>query len=424
VADIVFGPFVLNPDAARLTRDDVELRLRPRAFHALRVLLQHQGTTVSYEQLTAEAWEGTHVSRHTVDVTLADVRRCLAEYGTWLVHRSKAGYSLNVPRSDALVRQGWHFWRQRTHTGCERAIECFTRALQESPCDARAYEGLSASYLALAIFGMRSPLDMYPRFLEAHQRAVSLSGLRPELRCNYAFALHLFEHRPDQSEAEFRQVLHEQPSLASAYVRLGMLYGSQRRFDEALAILDRGKQSDSLLPTLAASEMLIHCWRRDFAKAVELGHQAIELHPHLQVVRINYGQALQFAGRLDEAMTQYQIASILSPDVLWLRALEGACQALLGRRRDARAILEGLEAIRQCQYVDAYYMSVFRSALGQPREALAELTRALDESSAWIYAVDVDPQFDTLRSEPGFLRVQQRLRHADTERTRTAAGRR
>jgi DNA-binding winged helix-turn-helix (wHTH) protein len=77
------------------------------------VLLQHQGTTVGYEQLIAEAWEATHVSRHTVDVTIADVRRCLAENGTWLVHRSKAGYTLNVPGSDALVRHGWHFWRLR-----------------------------------------------------------------------------------------------------------------------------------------------------------------------------------------------------------------------------------------------------------------------------------------------------------------------
>jgi tetratricopeptide (TPR) repeat protein len=189
-----------------------------------------------------------------------------------------------------------------------------------------------------------------------------------------------------------------------------MLYGSQGRFDEALAILDRGKQSDALLPTLAASEILVHCWRRDFDSAVRLGRHAIELHPHLQVVRANYGQALQFAGRPAEAIGQYQIASILSPDVLWLRALEGACQAVLGRGCDARAILEGLEAIRRSQYVDAYYMSVFRSALGQRREAIAELERAFTESSAWLYALDVDPQLDAIRDQPKFRRLRQRLR--------------
>jgi tetratricopeptide (TPR) repeat protein len=269
---------------------------------------------------------------------------------------------------------------------------------------------LSASYLALAIFGMRSPSEMYPRFLEAHQRAEALCGLRPELRCNRAFALNLFEHRPEESEAEFLRVLDEKPSLATTYVRLGMLYGSQGRFDEALGTLDRGRESDPLLPTLAASEILVHCWRRDFDTAVSLGRQAIELHPHLQVVRVNFAQALQFAGRPDEAIAQYQIASILSPDVLWLRALEGSCQALLGRRRDARAMLEGLEAIRKSQYVDPYYMSVFRSALGHPHDALTELERAFTENSAWLYALDVDPQLDGLRTQAGFRRLRQRLR--------------
>jgi len=422
VADYVFGPFVLSTDPARLTRDGIDVRLRPRAFEALRVLLQHQGTVVSYETLIEKAWDGTHISWHTIDVTMTAIRQCLEEYEPWLVHRSKSGYSLAVPASDALVRQGWHFWRQRTRTGCERAIECFTRAIAESPTFARAFEGLSASYLALAVFGMRSPLEMYPRFLDAHRRAESLSGLRPELRCNRAFALNLFEHRPDESEAEFVRVLHDKPSLATTYVRLSMLYGSQGRFDEALAILDRGKMSDPLLPTLAATDILIHCWRRDFDTAVSLGQQAIELHPHLQVVRVNYGQALQLAGRVDEALAQYQIASILSPDVLWLRALEGSCHALLGRRRDARAMLEGLETVRQSEYVDAYYMSVFRSALGQPRDALAELERAFTENSAWLYALDVDPRFDTIRTEPGFRRLHQRLRRNEARPRRSSAG--
>jgi len=404
VTEFTFGPFSLDSSASRLTRDGVELRLRPRAFQTLRVLLQHHGEFVGYDALIAEAWEGVHVSRHTVDVTVAEVRRHLAEYARWIVHRTKLGFALEIPRSEELVREGWHFWNQRTRNGCERAIDCFKRAIAESPCDFRAFEGLSASYLTLAIFGMRSPLEMYPRFCEAHEHAAVLSGLRPELRCNRAFGLCVFEQSPAESEAEFLRTLEEKPSLGHTYVRLAMLYGSLGRFDEAFEVLSRGKQVDPLLPTLAAAEVLIRCWRRDFETAVAVGQQGIELHPYLQVLRVNYAQALHFAGRLDDALAQYQIASIMSPDVPWLRALEGACQAALGRRRDARAMLEGLEALRRSEYVDAYYMAVLRSALGQHREALAELKRAADENSAWLYQRDVDPQLDPLRDRPGFPR--------------------
>ena len=127
----------------------------------------------------------------------------------------------------------------------------------------------------------------------------------------------------------------------------------------------------------------------------------MELHPHLQTVRVNYAQALQFAGRLDEALAQYQIASIIAPDVPWLRALEGACLAALGRRDDAQAMLAGLEALRHSEYVDAYHMAVFRSALRRPREALAELERAYAENSAWLYTLDVDPLLDACGRSPG-----------------------
>ena len=410
MAEFTFGPFRLDTDAPQLTRDGVELRLRRRAFHTLRVLLQHVGEFVDYDTLLAEAWDGTHVSHHTIDVTIAEVRSRLGEYAGWLVHRSRIGYALDVPRSEELVRQGWHFWTQRTRTGCERAIDCFTRAIAESPTDFRAFEGLSASYLTLAIFGMRYPTEMYPRFLDAHERAVALNRLRPELRCNRAFGLCVFEHHPDESEAEFLRTLEEKPSLGSAYVRLALLYGSLGRFDDALESIGRGKQQDPLLPTLAACEVLVRCWQRDFETAVELGRQGIELHPYLQVLRVNYAQALLSAGRPDEALAQYQIASIMSPDVLWLRALEGACQATLGRRRDARAMLQGLEALRRTEYLDAYHMAILHGALGHTHEALAELDRASAENSAWLYTLDVDPMLDALRGQPRFRRLCGRRR--------------
>ena len=272
----------------------MDVRLRPRAYRALQVLLQHQGAFVDYDAMIVEAWEGTHVSSHTVDVTISEVRRHLGEYGRWIVHRPKFGHALEVPRSDELVRQGWHFWSQRTRTGCERAIDAFKRAIAESPSDFRAFEGLSASCLTLAIFGMRCPLEMYPRFLEAHEQAAASSGLRPELRCNRAFGLYVFEQRRVESEAEFLHTLKEKPSLGSTYVRLGMLYGVLERFDEALAILHRGKQVDPLLPTLAAAEVLVLCWQRDFEAAAALGRQSVELHPYLQVVRVNYAQRFRW----------------------------------------------------------------------------------------------------------------------------------
>ena len=97
--DPTFGPFMFDMSEMRLMRDDAEIRLRPQARRVLRVLLLHRGHTVGYEQMMAEAWEGTFVSRHTVDVTVAELRKTLGEFGRWITHRTKEGYSLDVPSS-------------------------------------------------------------------------------------------------------------------------------------------------------------------------------------------------------------------------------------------------------------------------------------------------------------------------------------
>ena len=73
MAVITFGPFTFDSGTARLSRDTVEIRLRPQGIQVLRVLLQHRGHSIGYEQMIAEAWQGTFVSRHTVDVTAGEV---------------------------------------------------------------------------------------------------------------------------------------------------------------------------------------------------------------------------------------------------------------------------------------------------------------------------------------------------------------
>ena len=400
MAEYSFGPFTVDTTSARLARDGTDVRLRPRAFQTLRVLLQHGGESVGYERMIAEAWEGTHVSRHTVDVTVAEVRKSLGEYGRWITHRPKVGYALEIPRSDELVRTGWHFWNQRTRDGCERAIDAFSRAIAECRADFRAFEGLSASYMGLAVFGMRPPREMYPRFLEAHNEAVALGGLRPELRCNRAYGLHIFERDYPQAEAEFLKTIEERPTLPLAYVRLARMYGGMKRFDDAIETLQRGYKVDPLLPTLPATEVLVRVWQRDYDRAIELGTRAVELHPYLQVVRSNFGQALEGAGRLQDALTQYQTAAVMSPDLPWLRALQGAVLAKLDRITEARAILDELETLRQTDYVDAYHMAILRRALGETDRACDETRRAVDDNSAWLFTLDVDPNMDGIRAHP------------------------
>jgi DNA-binding winged helix-turn-helix (wHTH) protein/Flp pilus assembly protein TadD len=405
--DLTFGPFTLDAAAARLVCDGKEVKLRPRAFHVLRVLLLHSGRSLGYEQLMKEAWEGTFVSRHTVDVTVREVKKTLGQYGAWITHRPKVGYCFELPSSDELIRRGWHFWSRRTREGFEHAIESFEQARRECSADFRAFEGLSVCYLALATFGMRPPREMYAGFLDAHERAVALGGLSPEMRCNRAHGLHLFERRLDEAEAEFRRTLKEKPNLASTYVRLAMLCTTRKRYDEAIATIARGYRADPLLPMLPVMESAVRFLSREYALAIDVGAKLVELHPYLQVGRAIYARALEYCGRPAEALAQYQRGSMMSPDLPWLRALEGACLANMGRTDEAIAILDSLDQLRRTEYVDAFFMAVLRIALDQREQAFTELERACAENSAWLYSLGADPQMDYFAGDARFVKLRE-----------------
>src|SRR5215475_15816315 len=175
--EVEVGPFLIDVTTGRLLREGLELGLRPQACRVLKTLIQNRGQYVDYEHMIAEAWDGIVVSRHTVDVTVGEVKKALQEFGSWITHRPKVGYRLEAPRSEDLIRKGWHFINQRTREGFENAVTVFQQASLQDGSDFRAYEGLAVAHLTLATYGMRAPRDLQQLFASAFQRAAGLTGM-------------------------------------------------------------------------------------------------------------------------------------------------------------------------------------------------------------------------------------------------------
>ena len=420
---LAFGPFLLDPAANRLLRSGVETELRPRAVRALQVLVRHTGRCVDYQQMIQEAWDGTVVSRHTVAVTVGEVKKALKEYRCWITFRHNRGYCLQAPQSDELLRTGWHFWNRRTREGFDKALACFEQLAREDNSDARAFEGIAVCSLALALYSMRPPREMYPKFLEAHERAAALGGVTLALRLDRATGLQAFERRFDQAESELLDARREEPRIAAVYIRLAMLYTAQGRLDDALEVVEQARAVDPLWPMLPATETVVRFCRREYDLAVAIGKTALELHPYLQLGRAHYAEALELSGQKGPALEQYRLACAISPDLPWLRVLETACLARSGRLAEALSIRSELEQLRRTEYVDAYYMALLCSAVGDPDQAFQELERARRENSVTLSLLDVDPKMDALRKDSRFSRFRNRLFHGAAAENLPAAPR-
>jgi DNA-binding winged helix-turn-helix (wHTH) protein len=404
-----FGPFLIDTAASQVTRDGIAIKLRPQTFQVLRTLLQNSGQWVSCERLIAEAWDGSHVSRHTVSVTVGELKNVLEEYGNWISCRPKVGYRLESPRSDELIKTGWHFWNRRTREGFDKALEAFEDAARQNDSDPRAYEGIALTWLMRGTYGMRSPLEIYPRHMAAFERAVATGGMTPALRRMRGHVLHMFERKLPEAEAELKLAIEERPTVTAGYILLAILYATMNRLDEALDVVLQAYKVDPLYPSTPATEVIIRFCRREFDEAAQRVKKALELHPFLLLGRAFCAQALEFAGKPSEALEQYRFGRIVDPGSTWLTALEATCLARNGKRRNALDLLPELKERRKTEYVDAYYMAIFMEALGKRQDAFKELTRAVKENSAALYLLDVDPQLDELRQDARFQALRANL---------------
>src|ERR1041385_5620538 len=74
-----FGPFVLDARSRILLRDGVTVRLTPKAFETLLVLIQHGVQLVDKEQLLKEVWPDTFVEEGSLSRNIHELRKALGD---------------------------------------------------------------------------------------------------------------------------------------------------------------------------------------------------------------------------------------------------------------------------------------------------------------------------------------------------------
>src|SRR5262245_61234682 len=86
-----FGPFRLDPSKRRLLRDGEVLRLTPKAFDLLLVLVEESGRTVEKDELLERVWAGTIVEENNLNQNITTLRKLLGD------SRQESQYIATIP---------------------------------------------------------------------------------------------------------------------------------------------------------------------------------------------------------------------------------------------------------------------------------------------------------------------------------------
>jgi DNA-binding winged helix-turn-helix (wHTH) protein len=86
-----FGPFCLDPVKRRLMRDGELVKLTPKAFETLLVLVEQRGRTIDKDELLNKVWAGVAVEENNLNQSITALRKSLGD------SREKSEYIATTP---------------------------------------------------------------------------------------------------------------------------------------------------------------------------------------------------------------------------------------------------------------------------------------------------------------------------------------
>src|SRR4030095_9168166 len=77
VFHLIFGPFRLDTEKKRISRDEQQLPLRATAVEVLQMLVEHAPNILSKRQILEHVWAGDYVSDVVLRVCIREIRQVL-----------------------------------------------------------------------------------------------------------------------------------------------------------------------------------------------------------------------------------------------------------------------------------------------------------------------------------------------------------
>jgi len=133
------------------------------------------------------------------------------------------------------------------------------------------------------------------------------------------------------------------------------------------------------------------------------------MDPNFAVAHWHLGLAYEQNHRLDEASQEFKKAISLSRGSPLMRAALGRAYAESQKKDEANEMLNELNELATRQYVSAYEIAKIYVALGNNEQAFQLLTKATAEHSFHLVNLNVCPQLNSIRSDPRFQDLVQRV---------------
>jgi len=254
---------------------------------------------------------------------------------------------------------------------------------------------------------MVPPSEAYTLARTAAARALQLDEELPEAHYAVAIVKTDFERDWPGAEREFQRAISLNPSSVDAHHRYSHMLEALDRPDESLAETERALAIDPFDPLINAhlGWHYLSIGKLDQAaaqcvKALNLG-ETYFVHFYL-------GRVYEERRRYDDAIAEFTRAhDLFKGDTESMTAI-GHAYAASGRRRQAQAVIDELDALGHSRYVSHGYKALIYAGLGDKERAIAILQQTFEESAEWLMYLNLDSRYQPLRADARFQELVRR----------------
>ena len=317
--------------------------------------------------------------------------------------------SVNADAYQFYLR-GRYFWNKRTSDGIKQAIEHFQQSIERDPNFALGYVGLADSYTGLTFYNFAAPHEAMPKAKESAIRALALDNTLAEAHASLAHILMNYDWNWSAAEKEFKRTIELKPDYATAHQWYAIHYLTPTgRLKEAVQEMKKALELEpaSLVMNTFLGATLYYAGRYD--EAIDQCRRTIDMDPNFAVAHWHLGLAYEQKQVPDAAAEEFKKAISLSGGSPLMRAALGRAYAESQKKHEANQMLNELNEFAKRQYVSAYEIATIHVALGNNEQAFQSLAKAYAEHSFHLVNLNVSPEFKSVRADPMFQDLVQRL---------------
>jgi Tfp pilus assembly protein PilF len=304
-------------------------------------------------------------------------------------------------RASNLFQLGQYYWNRHTLDSLQKAEQFFRQATEVDPKYARAYAYLADTHAMLPEYGVQEKHGMEAGRLAA-QRALELDSSLFMAHSALAWISFGYDWNWNAAEPEFRRAIALGPYEAHPHQRYGLALITRGRFQEAEAELDRAQRLDpvSVMPMINLAELWYY--ERRFDREEEQLQRVLDRDPHYVIARAMLVKLKIVSGRSKEAVAEARSLNSGPEGATWCQELAEA-YASDGQRAAALRLALGCGEPDPIPFPGTYMY------LGDYRHAMEIMEQRYAAHNPYLQYLNVDPNYDLLRSEPRFREMLKKL---------------